>query len=211
FSLLALLGYVRWRQEGGLLTFTGSLVAFFLGLGAKEVAVTLPLVLVLYDRTVGSKERGAGAIARALTRYAAYGGVIAVYLLVRMASLGALVDSEPGTWGTLLTRILTVTKIVATYAWLTLVPFPATPYYVIVPVLWPPPTDWWMAAGGLTVLLALTVWAAWRAPIWGFAAIWFWVTLIPSVGVDLLPVPTAVMAERFLYLPSVGSCLLLGR
>ena len=61
-----------------------------------------------------------------------------------------------------------------------------------------------------TVLLALTVWAAWRAPIWGFAAIWFWVTLIPSVGVDLLPVPTAVMAERFLYLPSVGFCLLLG-
>jgi tetratricopeptide (TPR) repeat protein len=210
FFLLALLGYVRWRQEGGLLTFTGSLVAFFLGLAAKEVAVTLPLVLVLYDRTVGSKERGAGAIARALTRYAAYGGVIAVYLLVRMASLGALVDSEPGTWGTLLTRILTVTKIVATYAWLTLVPFPANPYYVIVPVLWPPPTDWWMAAGGLTVLLALTVWAAWRAPIWGFAAIWFWVTLIPSVGVDLLPVPTAVMAERFLYLPSVGFCLLLG-
>ena len=61
FFLLALLGYVRWRQEGGLLTFTGSLVAFFLGLAAKEVAVTLPLVLVLYDRTVGSKEpRGRG-------------------------------------------------------------------------------------------------------------------------------------------------------
>ena len=209
FFLLALLGYVRWRHEGGPLAFAGSLVAFFLGLAAKEVAVTLPLVLVLYDRMVGPKERGAGALARALARYAAYGGVVALYLVVRMASLGALVESDSGTWGTLLTRVLTATKIVATYAWLTLVPFPANPYYVIVPVLWPPPTDWWAATGGLAVLLALTVWAAWRAPVWGFAAIWFWVTLIPSVGVDLLPVPTAIMAERFLYLPSVGFCLLL--
>jgi protein O-mannosyl-transferase len=209
FFLLALLGYVRWRHEGGPLAFAGSLVAFFLGLAAKEVAVTLPLVLVLYDRMVGPKERGAGALARALARYAAYGGVVALYLVVRMASLGALVESDSGTWGTLLTRLLTATKIVATYAWLTLVPFPANPYYVIVPVLWPPPTDWWAATGGLAVLLALTVWAAWRAPVWGFAAIWFWVTLIPSVGVDLLPVPTAIMAERFLYLPSVGFCLLL--
>jgi tetratricopeptide (TPR) repeat protein len=209
FFLLALLGYVRWRHEGGPLAFAGSLVAFFLGLAAKEVAVTLPLVLLLYDRMVGPKERGAGALARALARYAAYGGVVALYLVVRMASLGALVESDSGTWGTLLTRVLTATKIVATYAWLTLVPFPANPYYVIVPVLWPPPTDWWAATGGLAVLLALTVWAAWRAPVWGFAAIWFWVTLIPSVGVDLLPVPTAIMAERFLYLPSVGFCLLL--
>jgi protein O-mannosyl-transferase len=209
FFLLALLGYVHWRHEGGPLAFAGSLVAFFLGLAAKEVAVTLPLVLVLYDRMVGPKERGAGALARALARYAAYGGVVALYLVVRMASLGALVESDSGTWGTLLTRVLTATKIVATYAWLTLVPFPANPYYVIVPVLWPPPTDWWAATGGLAVLLALTVWAAWRAPVWGFAAIWFWVTLIPSVGVDLLPVPTAIMAERFLYLPSVGFCLLL--
>ena len=209
FFLLALLGYVRWRQQGGLLTFAGSLSAFFLGLAAKEVAVTLPLVLLLYDRMAGPKERGAGALARALTRYAAYGGVIALYLMVRMASLGALVESEPGTWGTLLTRILTATKIVATYAWLTLVPFPANPYYIIVPVLWPPPPAWWVATGGLAVLLILTLWAAWRRPLWGFAALWFWVTLIPSVGVDLLPVPTAIMAERFLYLPSVGFCLLL--
>ena len=209
FFLLALLGYVRWRHEGGPLAFAGSLLAFFLGLAAKEVAVTLPLVLVLYDRMVGPKERGAGALARALARYAAYGGVVALYLVVRMASLGALVESDSGTWGTLLTRVLTATKIVATYAGLTLVPFPANPYYVIVPVVWPPPNDWWVATGGLAVLLALTVWAAWRAPVWGFAAIWFWVTLIPSVGVDLLPVPTAIMAERFLYLPSVGFCLLL--
>lgn len=210
FFLLALLGYVRWRQDGRTLAFAGSLVAFFLGLTAKEVAVTLPLVLFLYDRMVSPRERGAGALARALTRYAAYGGVIALYVGIRMAALGALVESDPGTWGTLLTRLLTTTKIVATYAWLTLVPFPANPYYVIVPVVWPPPTDWWLATGGLAVLMALTLWAAWRAPLWGFAALWFWVTLIPSVGVDLLPVPTAIMAERFLYLPSVGFCLLLG-
>src|SRR6185436_7594433 len=144
------------------------------------------LILILYDRLVAPKERGAGALARALTRYAAYGGVIALYVVVRVAALGALAASDPGTWGTLLTRVLTTTKIVATYAWLTLVPFPANPYYVIVPVVWPPPTEWWAGAAGVVLLLALTLWAAWRAPLWGFAALWFWITLIPSVGFCLL-------------------------
>jgi protein O-mannosyl-transferase len=108
------------------------------------------------------------------------------------------------------TRLLTTVKIVATYAWLTLAPFPANAHYVIVPVTPPPSAAWWGAAAFLALLLGGTARALWLAPRWGFCALWFWVTLIPSVGVNLLPLPTVVMAERFLYLPSVGFCLLVG-
>jgi tetratricopeptide (TPR) repeat protein len=101
-------------------------------------------------------------------------------------------------------------KIVAAYAWLTLLPFPANAHYVIVPIGTPPPLAWWGAAAWLAALLVGTAWAVIRRPVWGFCSLWFWVTLIPSVGVNLLPLPTAVMAERFLYLPSVGFCLLAG-
>ena len=59
-------------------------------------------------------------------------------------------------------------------------------------------------------LLALAVVAAARWPVAGFGALWFWIALVPPVGVNLLPVSTAIMAERFLYLPSVGSSLLAG-
>lgn len=212
FFLLALLGYARWRDGGGSLAFGASLGAFFLALAAKEVAVTLPLVLVAYDglmlaRRDGERRWTPADVAR---RYAPYAAVIALYIGIRMLSLGSLVESDPGVWGTLLTRILTTTKIVAAYAWLTLVPFPANAHYVIVPVAWPPPSGWWAGALFLAGLLGATAWALRRAPRWGFCALWFWITLIPSVGVNLLPLPTAVMAERFLYLPSVAFCVLVG-
>jgi tetratricopeptide (TPR) repeat protein len=217
--LLALLGYARWRDGGSPLTLAGSLGAFFLALTAKEVAVTLPLILVLWDLLVASPDAAAKAdvdvpryrpLVRAAGRYSAYGAVIGLYLVIRMLSLGALVESDPGVWGSLLTRFLTTTKIVASYAWMAFVPFPANAHYVIVPVVALPPAAWWGAAAFLAVLVAATAWAAVRAPRWGFCALWFWLTLIPSVGVNLLPLPTAVMAERFLYLPSVGFCVLLG-
>jgi tetratricopeptide (TPR) repeat protein len=212
FFLLSLLGYARWREGGGALPLAGSLSAFFLALTAKEVAVTLPVVLALYDWLVARRPEGAegSAVGRAVARLAPYGGVIALYIGVRMVSLGALVQSDPGVWGTLATRLLTTAKIVATYAWLVLVPFPANAHYVIVPVEAPPPAAWWAAAGFLSVLLGATVWTVRRAPLWGFGALWFWVCLVPSVGVNLLALPTVVMAERFLYLPSVGFCLLVG-
>jgi len=217
--LLALLGYARWRDGGSPLTLAGSLGTFFLALTAKEVAVTLPLILVLWDLLVASPDAAAKAdvdvpryrpLVRAAGRYSAYGAVIGLYLVIRMLSLGALVESDPGVWGSLLTRFLTTTKIVASYAWMAFVPFPANAHYVIVPVVALPPAAWWGAAAFLAVLVAATAWAAVRAPRWGFCALWFWLTLIPSVGVNLLPLPTAVMAERFLYLPSVGFCVLLG-
>ena len=214
--LLALLGYARWRDGGSALTLAGSLAAFFLALTAKEVAVTLPLILVIWDLLVAPRrstpelsDSWAGTLTRAVGRYAAYGAVVGLYLVIRMLSLGSLVESDPGVWGSLLTRLLTTTKIVASYAWMAAVPFPANAHYVIVPVVAPPPLVWWGAAAFLASLLAATAWAVVRAPRWGFCALWFWLTLIPSVGVNLLPLPTAVMAERFLYLPSVGFCVLL--
>src|SRR5258707_8755659 len=63
---------------------------------------------------------------------------------------------------------------------------------------------------GLTAAIAGTAWALWRVPVVGFGALWFWITLAPSAGVNLLPLPTVLMAERFLYLPTVGYCLILG-
>lgn len=211
--LLGLLGYARWREDGKAWPLAGSLGAFFLALMAKEVAVTLPVILVLYDWLVARHGPGAPLgteMRRMVLRVSPYAAVIAVYLAARMVSLGALVESDPGAWGSLVTRLLTTVKIVATYAWLTCVPYPANPHYVIVPIGVPPPLAWWGAAVWLGGLLAGTGWAMLRRPVWGFCALWFWVTLIPSVGVNLLPLPTAVMAERFLYLPSVGFCLLAG-
>jgi tetratricopeptide (TPR) repeat protein len=55
--------------------------------------------------------------------------------------------------------------------------------------------------GGLVVLglLGLTLWALWRRPVWGFLGVWFFLILAPSSS--FVPIITEVAAEKRMYLP----------
>ena len=209
FFLLALLAYDRGRAREGWGSIGWSLTAYLLALLAKEVAITLPIMLMLWDRLVRGDLRGHGAAWRALPRYAAYGAATTLYLGLRLFALGGL-ESGGDTWGSVLTRALTTIRILASYAWITIVPYPSSPYHAIAPETVPPGLGWWLALAGLIAALGATAWAARRAPAAGFGALWFWSTLAPSIAVNLLPLPSAIMAERFLYLPTVGFTLVLG-
>jgi Tfp pilus assembly protein PilF len=209
FFLLALLAYDRGRD--GRAGFTAcSLGAYLLALLSKEVAITLPAVLVVWDWRVRDDLRARRAGWRAAARYAPYGAVLALYWGLRSLALRDAADTAAGAWAPPITRLLTTLQTVATYAWITIVPYPANAYRVIVPASVPPDLHWWLAMAGLGAALAGTAWALWRVPVVGFGALWFWITLAPSAGVNLLPLPTVLMAERFLYLPTVGFCLILG-
>ena len=132
FFLLALLAYERGRARERWGSIAWSLAAYLLALLAKEVAIALPVVLMLWDRLVRGDLRDRGAAWRAAPRYAAYGAVTALYLGLRLFALGG---PEPGgaAWGPVLTRALTTLRIVASYTWLTIVPYPTSPYYAIAP------------------------------------------------------------------------------
>jgi len=210
FLLWALLGYATWRETGGLWRYTLSLASFFLALSAKEVAVTLPAILLLYDWAARGDLGSLRAVGRAARRCAPYLGVIAAYGGIRLAALGRMVDTDTAVWGGLGTRILTTLDIVASYARLTVIPYPANAYPLIVPVTFPGSPGFWAGMALLAAALGLTAWAACRSRALGFGALWFWISLVPFAGVNLLPLSTAIMAERFLYLPSVGFCLVLG-
>ena len=168
-------------------------------------------MLVVWDWRVRDDLRDRRAVWRAAARYAPYGAVLALYWGLRSLALRDAADTAAaGAWAPPITRLLTTLQTVATYAWITIVPYPANAYRVIVPATVPPDLHWWLAMVGLGAALAGTAWALWRVPVVGFGALWFWITLAPSAGVNLLPLPTVLMAERFLYLPTVGYCLILG-
>ncbi len=210
FFLMAVLGYARWRDTGRPLWAAGSLAAFFLALASKEVAVVLPLVLALYDWARDRPGLGGRALAPTIARCMPYAGVIGLYAWLRLLAIGGLTDSDGPAWAPLIVRALTGIKIVAWYAWLALVPFPANAYYPIVPVTPPPPAVWWLAVGFLVAVIGLVAVAVRRWPVVAFGALWFAIALIPSAGVNFLPLSAPIMAERFLYLPSVGFCIAAG-
>lgn len=210
-ALWALGEYAAWRETGRRWRYALSVAAFFLALTAKEVAVTLPVLLVLWDWAAGRGGRACARDAgRAALRLTGYAAALALYAGLRMAALGRVLETDASTWGSLGTRVLTTLDIVATYVRLTVVPYPANAYPLIVPVPWPGSAGFWAGLVPLAAGLWLTAWALRRSRALGFGALWFWITLLPFVGVNLLPLSTAIMAERFLYLPTVGFCLVLG-
>ena len=210
FSVAALLAHARWLEGGGRRWRLLSLAAFAVAVLSKEAAVVVPALLALWDGLVRRDLRGRGALGLAAARYAPHGTVLAGYVLARRAALGHLVQSVEAPWADGVSRLLTSLRITARYARIALIPYPENLYYGIPVDSSPPDARWWLAMILLVALLALTIVAAARWPVAGFGALWFWIALVPPVGVNLLPVPSAIMAERFLYLPSVGASLLSG-
>src|SRR3990172_5426191 len=176
--LWALLAYAAWRDTGRRWTYGLSLASFFLALMAKEVAATLPAVLLLYDWAARDGVASPRAVGRAVLRCSGHLRIMALYAGIRLVALGRIVDAEASAWGSLLTRLLTTLDIVATYVRLTVIPYPANSYPLIVPLVFPGSPRFWLGMALLAVGLGLTAWAAWRSRVLGFGALWFWVTLI---------------------------------
>ena len=173
-----------------------AVAACLVGMASKEVMVSAPLLVLLYDRTFA-----AGSFREAWRlRWRLYVGLAATWLL-----LGWLVASTGGNrggtfggadWGAWWAYWLTQFEAVARYLGLVFWPHPlvfeygmrqaasvaqVAPYAVIV--------------GGL---LGATVVALWRRPVLGFLGFSFFALLAPT---SLLPGTTQMMVEHRMYLP----------
>jgi Tfp pilus assembly protein PilF len=171
-------------------------VACTVGMASKEVMISAPIVVVLYD--VAFRLRSWRDIATIATgRKVFYVGLAATWLL-----LAALVIGSPRTAAG--AGELTPLDYLHTQGWAVL-------RYLRL-VVWPVglSVDYgmrgvgaWQGLPGLTVLAVLAVGTirAWRTPAtrWlGFCGAWFFLLLAPSSSV--VPVPAEVAAERRIYL-----------
>jgi len=182
-----------------------SITSCLLGMGSKEVMITAPLMVVLYDRAFLASDWR--SLWRDRPRRLLYGGLFATGLLVVVlvvgGSRGASVGFDLGvTWRSYL----------YTQAW-------AIPHYVRL-LLWPDgltfdygrtPVRGLIAIPGLielTVAGSATI-AAWRSDRWrwfGFLGAWFFLLLAPSSSV--VPIRTEMAAERRAYLAIAAVILL---
>ncbi len=231
FALLAVLAYARtgrWRGSPEPTAGRRRLAAWtaagcvLLALGSKETAVVAPILLPLADLLFRPPERGSlrpwlrGRVAAIAPSVLA--GL--VYLALRAHALGTLVQPQrphpvdnPLVSLGALERLPTALGLLERYVALLFVPLKLSADYSGPVIAIEPGMLAWRPLVGLAILAALALAVALplarrRGEPTAFGAVWF---LLPYLVVGNLLFPVgAIFAERFLYLPSVGFCLLLG-
>ncbi len=216
--LLAAAAYLRDRLHGALRTRTVVVIAVCLGwaLLTKEHGIVLPALLLMAevvfrrDRFAPVDDRGIREwlLARVLVLE------VAAYLVVRLAILGGFAGDAPhpafeaiSTGERLWVMLGLLPQFVRLFFW------PAELYADYspraVPFLTSPSLGHLPGAFWLVLILALFAWGWRRDRVIAFALLWTGLTLGPISNILL---PTGVLiAERTLFLPSVGIALLVGR
>jgi Flp pilus assembly protein TadD len=186
----------------------GVAVLYLLGLFAKETAVTLPAVLLLWDWMRRPERDGPFLRRGTIVRYAMLGVALLVYLSLRQNAVGARLI-WPG-WEGVGTgaRLLTASRVLLEY--LILFVFPKTllaEYWTgVVPIAHSPFAPMVLLALALWIAIGVYIVRTRRDDRLGvFVIAWFFVTMLPISNL-LFPVGVA-KAERLLYLPSAGLCL----
>jgi tetratricopeptide (TPR) repeat protein len=209
FILVGLWGYVQH------LRFTGSqragwyalsLLSFALGCFAKESGLVLVGVLVIYEGFVSGK--GAGKWWKKGLRLVPYLGIALVYAWVWETFKSG--EAAKFTWwgGNPGRNFLMAFEVYARYLRLLFFPITLDPAQRVLV-----PNGFWdsqalLGLGLLLLSVAGAIWLLLRRPKVGFMVSWFLLGLVPVS--NLVPLPRLIAAERWLYLPSVGLCVLGG-
>ena len=175
---------------------------FTCSLFSKEIGLMLPVLIGVYVFTLGDSMKRDEFV----KWVPVFVIPIVLYMVCRRLALGVAVDGQMTYL--LKERMSRVGYLYAKYLRMLFVPQEARPVYdsmrteVIAPII---KISSFLAPAGL---IAASVWARKRLPLLAFGTGWMFVMLLPVV--DIVPVRGLVIAERFAYLPSIGSALIIG-
>jgi tetratricopeptide (TPR) repeat protein len=207
-----LLYYIRLTSHAGPrrgLRAAGLFAIACAGVFSKESAAVLAGVMLLWDLSFPIGETRAG-MRRRMPAYAAVAASLAVLWLVRAwVFSGAAwpqsvyIDNplqSAGFW----TARFTAIKVIGKYLWLLACPLHLSSDYSYSQI---PLAGWgdgaaWLAAGAVAAILAAAVARRRKDPLMFFLAGLFGIALLPVSNL-IFPI-RSIMAERFLYLPSLA-------
>jgi tetratricopeptide (TPR) repeat protein len=224
-ELLAALGslgslYLTCTRARAWWRYPAALGALALGVLSKEnaavtpllfglVALVLPGAAGLAERPSPSSPVGRRALWRAGALAAGMAAAVGIYFVLRPA---VSVPSDAQWFGGQPRAVVfnTMTRVVAEYLRLLVFPHPLGLDFWYAHKIPMTPTFTAACVGDRLVWLALFAWgvASWRrAPLRAVGIGWIFLALLPVLNI----IPTGVlMAERLLYLPSVGFCIAVG-
>ena len=197
------------RANRGAFTVAGIFAAALFGLFSKESAIILPAAMLLYDVVFRSRRE----IPKLIPAYAAV--VIAViamlgtraWLLARLPIPDVPFLDNPLTGAAFWTARATALEIIWRYIALLLWPRWLSWDYSYHQVPLATFTGGLAAFAAILILLAILAALYRRRPPIAFYGLFFFLALVPTANLFLLI--GSIMAERFLYLPSIGfaACL----
>src|SRR3989339_2116670 len=223
FFLLAFIYFIKIRipfsRRGNLtqqtntrlvLYYTISCASYCLALFSKEMAITLPILLALFDllSIPQNKNKALSTITtfvrvqRWILLYSGYILVTGFYLFIRFVAFKntfKTIDVYP-------TNIFTMTKVVASYLKLLFIPVnPNADYYIpdIRGISFSFILSSLFIASACIIIIRLYK----KKKLMTFFGAWFFITLLPVLGI--VPIGN-IMAERYLYLPIAGFCGIAG-
>ena len=209
----ACLVYLNWRPAGGLrrgLRLLALAALSLFAMGSKEIAVTLPAALIALELF---RHSDAGLRQRFREEALTIVGLVAVmalYVIVRGEVLGTFTgeSASPALLGlSVPERLLTALTVWPHYLRLMFFPLDLSADYGPGVIL--PTHSLTLEAISGAVLIVALLGGAWllrrRAPTVSLGALWFFVTILPVS--NLVVRADIVLAERTLYLPSVGLAL----
>ncbi|MFN3531127.1 MAG: tetratricopeptide repeat protein [Candidatus Brocadia sp.] len=213
-------GQVRY-----ILYYSLSLICYFLSLFSKEMAITLPILIVLSDLIFqglllrinnpllshfmkGGERwvRFSYLKSKIFHYYLGYFFVTVFYVLTRFYFLHNPQESHiPYPQGSLFVNFLTMTHVLAYYVKLLLLPFKLNADYVVPFPASPVNVSFWLSLLLFIATGMFTFRLRSRHKHIFFFILWFFVTLIPVT--NIVPLGN-IMAERYLYIPGAGFCMI---
>ena len=198
----------RYAARRRILQYSASLVLFLFSLFSKEMSVTLPLMLILYDYFFIQKNLK-NCLSQSLPRYTGYILILLFYLWVQffvMVNIGNITASYPG--GSFYTNTLTMCKVFATYIYWLVVPvniyatLPNEPNLIANSLF---DSGVLLSVFLIIICLVIVVKTYKVSKRICFSMLWFLITLLPVS--NIVPI-TNHIAARYLYIPSAGFCFL---
>lgn len=217
FGLVAIwfyVAYVKSDSSRKALLYTCTALLLILGLMTKPMLVTLPCVLLLLDywplarvksrrdanRPSATHARSWGRLIVEKTPLFTLSALSSVVTYAAQSSFGAKSARMPLETSAA-NAIMSYVRYLGKAIW----PLDLSPYYPFPGILGQPGWKTWQIAAALATLLVITgvaIWQARRRPYLIVGWLWFAGTLIPVCG--LIQVGAQGMADRYLYVPSIG-------
>ncbi|MCS6886144.1 MAG: hypothetical protein RMM17_13035 [Acidobacteriota bacterium] len=214
FILLSLLAYLKVKEHK--LWLAVSAASYAVAIFTKELAITLPLLLLGYELFILDKTPSTKAWFKRCVVYSLpFIAVTLTYLLIRYKIIGILlsVDATNPNFPDFppmsrQMQLYTLPKVLFTYLKNLALPLWLSPFYPVYPIKQPDLLNFYLPLLVVVACLAILTIASLRSFEIRLATIWLLVPLVPALEIKAFKLEHLVF-DRYLYLSVVGFGLLI--